>query len=67
MRGAVVGDSHSVYNWEPGRRSDAVTSEKFHLPTEHIPLQQLLRVLIEEMGVQPRWSDWNAILDGVSV
>ena len=33
-----------------------------HLPTGHIPLSALLRLLIVEMGVQPRRQDWDTIL-----
>ena len=33
-----------------------------HLPTGHVPLSDLLRLLIEEMGVQPRRQDWDTVL-----
>ena len=33
-----------------------------HLPTGTVSLNAVLRVLIEEMGVQPRRSDWDSIL-----
>ena len=33
-----------------------------HLPTGNVSLNAVLRVLIEEMGVQPRRPDWDSIL-----
>lgn len=33
-----------------------------HLPTGHILLSDLLRLLIVEMGVQPRRQDWDTIV-----
>ena len=33
-----------------------------HLPTGDVSLSAILRVLIEEMGVQPRRPNWNSIL-----
>ena len=33
-----------------------------HLPTGDVSLNAILRVLIEEMGVRPRRSDWESIL-----
>ena len=33
-----------------------------HLPTGDVSLNAVLRVLIEEMGVQPRRPDWDSIL-----
>ena len=71
-----------LYHWHPGGSSPVSAPHlhlgigaqvgrrdvrEAHLPTGHIPLQGLLRVLIEEMGVQPRRADWNMILDGVAV
>ena len=35
-----------------------------HLPTGEVFLNAVLRVLIEEMGVNPRRSDWESILAG---
>ena len=34
-----------------------------HLPTGHVLLSALLRLLIDEMGVQPRRQDWDTILN----
>ena len=34
-----------------------------HLPTGHVLLSSLLRLLIVEMGVQPRRQDWDTILN----
>ena len=71
-----------LYHWHPGGISSVAAPHlhlgagaqvgrrdlrEAHLPTGHIPLQELLRVLIEEMGVQTRRADWNVILHGVSV
>jgi len=33
-----------------------------HLPTGDVSLNAVLRVLIEEMGVQPRRPDWDSVL-----
>lgn len=33
-----------------------------HLPTGEVSLIAILRVLIEEMGVNPRRSDWGSVL-----
>jgi len=33
-----------------------------HLPTGDVSLKAILRVLIEEMSVRPRRSDWESIL-----
>ena len=33
-----------------------------HLPTGEVSLNAFLRVLIEEMGVRPRRSDWESVL-----
>jgi hypothetical protein len=36
-----------------------------HLPTGHVTLAQLIRCLIEELGVEPRRADWQAVLSAV--
>jgi hypothetical protein len=34
-----------------------------HVPTGHVTLAQFFRCLIEELGVEPRRADWNAVLE----
>jgi hypothetical protein len=34
-----------------------------HLPTGHVTLAQVVRCLIEELGVEPRRADWGAVLE----
>ena len=68
-----------LYHWHP-RGSSSVTTPHLHLkqgaqvgrsevrdahlPTGEVSLNVILRVLIEEMGVQPRRPNWNSILSG---
>ena len=33
-----------------------------HLPTGHVPLSDMLRLLIEDMAVHPRRQDWGTVL-----
>jgi hypothetical protein len=33
-----------------------------HIPTAHIPLEDVVRFLIQELGVDPRRADWNEVL-----
>ena len=66
-----------LYHWHPiGNRSIATPHlylrqgaevgraevRNAHLPTGNVTLNAVLRVLIEEMEVQPRGSDWDSIL-----
>ena len=66
-----------VYHWHPRGNSHVLTPHLHfgqgaqvgrpevrdaHLPTGDVSLNAILRVLIEEMGVQPRRSDWESIL-----
>ena len=68
-----------LYHWEPRGNSPVVIPHLHleqaagvireevrdaHLPTGDVSLNAILRVLIEEVGVQPRRSDWNSILSG---
>lgn len=36
---------------------------RLHLPTGRIALEEVLRLLIEELGVQPLREDWSDVLD----
>lgn len=65
-----------AYPWHPAARS-AVTwlhlhlgtfsqpagLERVHLPTGRVALEQILRLAISELGVQPRRKDWATVLD----
>jgi hypothetical protein len=66
------------YHWHPISRSVVATShlhlqagariglrglKGVHLPTGHVTLAQFIRCLIEELGVEPRRTDWNAVLE----
>ena len=42
----------------PGAQVERIEVRDTHLPTGVVSLKAVLRVLIEEMGVQPRRSDW---------
>ena len=68
-----------LYHWHPRSRSSVTTPHLHlkqaaqvgrpeirdaHLPTGDVSLSAILRVLIEEMGVQPRRPDWASILSG---
>ena len=66
-----------LYHWHPRGNSPVVIPHlhleqgvgvireevrNAHLPTGEVSLNAVLRVLIEEMGVNPRRSDWESIL-----
>ena len=68
-----------LYHWHPRSNSPVETPHlhleqgaevgraevrNAHLPTGDVSLNAVLRVLIEEMGVQPRRPDWDSILTG---
>jgi hypothetical protein len=66
------------YHWHPGGKSHeaaphlhlgstqlhagSILSHKHHLPTSRVSLEQVIRLLISEQGVEPRHSDWDARL-----
>ena len=69
-----------IYHWHPRSRSPVATPHLHlkqgaevgrpevrdaHLPTGYIPLVAFLRLLVVDLGVQPRRSDWDAILADV--
>lgn len=35
---------------------------KLHIAIGHLPLQRIIRMLIEEFDVQPLNADWNSVL-----
>ena len=45
-----------------GAQVERIEVRNTHLPTGTVSLNAVLRVLIEEMGVQPRRADWDSIL-----
>lgn len=48
-------------------RSDvAPLSHKTHVPTGHVSLADVVRLLIVEFGVPPLRDDWQAILDAAT-
>ena len=68
-----------LYHWHPRGNSSVATPHLHleqgaqvgrtevrdaHLPTGDVSLNAVLRVLIEEMGVQSRRPDWDSILSG---
>ena len=70
-----------IYHWHPGGNSPVVTPHLHlkqgaqvgrtelrdaHFPTGYIPLVDFLRLLITDLGVQPRRLDWDTILADVS-
>ena len=36
---------------------------RFHIPTGHVPLARVVRMLITEFDVEPNRQDWDAVLD----
>jgi hypothetical protein len=66
-----------IYHWHPRGGSRVATPHlhlkqgaqvgrsevrNAHLPTGFVPLVSFLRLLVEDLGVQTRRSDWDAIL-----
>jgi hypothetical protein len=53
----------------PTRGSDDLTElpiGKAHFPTGHITLRQVIRLLIEDLGVEPRDANWRQVLQPAS-
>lgn len=44
-------------------RMHATALVRAHLPTERVSLESVVRLAIDELGVEPLRSDWNAILN----
>lgn len=42
---------------------ESVELHKLHAPTGHVTLSSIVRFLIEDLGVLPRRSGWQAVLD----
>lgn len=38
-------------------------SRGIHLPTEHVIVEDMLWIALYELGVEPRRSDWEAVLE----
>ena len=70
------GEDLLAYHWHPEGLSRVtrphvhiaairhpVVSARTHLPTGRAELADLVRLLIEELGVPPRRGDWSAVLD----
>ena len=36
---------------------------KYHIPTGRTALEDMLRLMIRDFGVEPQRSDWSAVLD----
>lgn len=47
------------------RQNDNVPLGRLHFPTHRIELPELVRFLIDDLGVGPRRPDWEAILDRI--
>lgn len=77
-RVAGPGGEMLVYHWHPQARSthtrphlhigggSGITSDalrRAHVPTGRIAVEELLRMLIEDLGVEPRRRDWSETLD----
>jgi hypothetical protein len=46
-------------------RNDAIPINETHLPTGIVTLPEIVRYLIEEIGVEPNRTDWTTILSRV--
>jgi hypothetical protein len=42
---------------------DSLTLHRLHLPTGRVSVEAVIRFLIEDLGVIPRRSDWEAVLE----
>ena len=63
-----------AFHWHPGRGrialphahfktlSEPLAMGKAHIPTGRISLEAVIRLLIEELGVQPIRQDWERVL-----
>jgi hypothetical protein len=59
----VTGASPFVLSPTPGRQEAlSIPAGKAHFPTGPVSLQSIIRLLIEDFGVQPARPDWQAIL-----
>lgn len=48
---------------ESGIPPRGLITPRTHLPTGHVPIEDFLRLSIEQLGVTPRRPDWSAVLD----
>lgn len=44
-------------------RQDGVLGHRAHVPTGRVPLQQVIRLAIAELGARPLREDWSDVLD----
>ncbi len=52
---------------ELGRGLASLPLADLHVPTGHVELSDIVRFLLAEVGVSPRRSDWQAVLDAARV
>lgn len=55
--GSVVIDSDSI---DTGK-----TFSRFHIPTGHVSIVQIVRLLLTDFNVVPNRQNWEAVLDGL--
>jgi hypothetical protein len=66
----------AAFHWHPEHSSrvarphvhvhgdhDTVDLHKLHLPTGRVSIESVIRFAIEDLGVAPRRSDWESVLD----
>jgi len=68
-----AGQEYVAYHWHPQLprytrphvhvRGPHDHWHKMHMPTGRVALEDVLRLLIEEIGVDPRRDDWSDVLD----
>jgi hypothetical protein len=46
-----------------GRTGTVVSLSQAHIPTGFVTLSDVVRLLIEELGVEPRRQDWRTVLE----
>jgi hypothetical protein len=64
-----------AYHWHPdgtsrvtwphlhvGAANSPPVLPRTHLPTGHVPLQDIVRLVIEELGVEARRDDWREVV-----
>jgi hypothetical protein len=65
------GSEYLSYHWHPEGLSDrvrphvhlALDERRRHFPTGRVAAEDVIRLLIEDLDVEPRRSDWREILD----
>jgi hypothetical protein len=51
-----------VLSLAPNHESTEFSVDKAHFPTGPVTLQRIIRLLIEDLGVEPRRPDWRDVL-----